>query len=62
MKKFRTGDFVRVDATNIPVRYQGRIGEVVGRVKVGRGFHYLIDFSPRRLNPLQVSPRFLTFA
>lgn len=61
MKSFSKGTPVKVGrATNIPVRYRGRIATVVGRQKKGTGFQYLVDFGPRRAEPLAVATRFLS--
>lgn len=56
-KAIRTGDRVQVGAVrNVPLRYQGRTGTVVG---FGDRNRFLVDFGARRANPLEVAGRFL---
>ena len=61
MKRFKIDTFVQVGHSNrIPVRYQGRTGQVVGRTGTGSGLRYLVDFGTRRVTPLAIAPSQLT--
>lgn len=54
-RSFRRGDTVRIVKGNYPVRYMGRAATVAG-TEVARGHkRFLLDFSPRRENPLSVA-------
>ena len=56
-KTFNDGERVQVGfAQNIPTRYQGRTGVVVG---LGDRNRFLVSFGARRATPLEVAPRFL---
>ena len=56
---FKVGTEVRVsNQSNIPVRYQGRSGVVVGRTTSTRGAsQYLVSFGSRRATPLPLNTR-----
>ncbi len=59
MKSFSNQDTVQVGhAKRIPLRYQGRMGTVVGR----EGTRYLVDFGARRATPLAIAPSQLTLS
>ena len=56
---FKTGSEVRVGHQNsIPVRYQGRLGILVGTQQNNRGTQqFLVSFPGRRATPLVVNSR-----
>ena len=63
MKRFSNNDTVQVGRSKrIPLRYQGRLGRVVGRKGSGTGTRYLVDFGARRVMPLPVAPSQLTLS
>jgi len=56
---FTVGTGVRVGNQNsIPVRYQGRLGFIVGNTTNTRGtLQYLVSFGARRATPLPLNAR-----
>lgn len=54
-RTFRRGDQARIVRGNYPVRYMGRTAEVVGTETVRGNRRFLLDFSPRREEPLSVA-------
>ena len=59
---FRVDDAVRIgNNPNIPLRYQGRTGLVVGKTRTGKGFRYQVEpVGGRRATPLVLSATSLT--
>ena len=59
MSNFTVGTGVRVSNQNsIPVRYQGRLGFIVGNTTNTRGtLQYLVSFGARRATPLALNTR-----
>jgi hypothetical protein len=56
----RLGSAVKASqSTTIPVRYRGRVGTVVRRVKRGKGFSFAVDF-PQKAEPLVLPASKLT--
>jgi len=58
-RNFAVGSAVRIGHQNsIPVRYQGRLGFIVGNTTNTRGTQqYLVDFGARRATPLPLNAR-----
>ena len=58
-RNFAVGSAVRIGKQNsIPVRYQGRLGFIVGNTTNTRGTQqYLVDFGSRRATPLPLNTR-----
>lgn len=54
-RTFRRGDEVQLVRGNYPVRYMGRFAPIVGSERVRGRRRFLLDFSPRREEPLAVA-------
>lgn len=54
-RTFRRGDQARIVKGSYPTRYMRRTAEVVGTETVRGNRRFLLDFSPRRENPLSVA-------
>ena len=44
----------------VPIRYRNRTAYVIGEKKIGNRTRLLLDFGPRRANPLDVAPSHVT--
>lgn len=54
--------YVKKGAKSVPIRYRGRWAKVIDTITDSRGRERVVlDFSPRRSTPLEISARFVTF-